>query len=195
MRKRFAAVILGAGESSRMGRNKLALPLGNQTVLECTIGNFQVDPVDEIVVVTGKIPHSIKDISPRIRLVNNPDCDRGMGSSVKAGLRSLVSVPAAVFISPADIPLIKKETIDKMIGAFAEKSIVIPTFQNRKGHPVLLDASYIPACLAEEKEKVLYEVIKKNQGAVIYLPVEDKGILLDMDTMEDYEAMKIYYSP
>lgn len=189
MNKRFAAVILAAGESSRIGRNKLALPLGNQSVLEHAISNFLIESVDEIIVVTGKYPHLHTNISPGVRLVHNPDYVQGMGSSVKLGLKSLVLKPDAVFISPADIPLIKRETIEKMINAFTEQSIVIPTYQGKKGHPVLLGKAHIEQCLQEQKEKVLYEVIVKNSDRIVYLPLEDEGILMDIDTMEDYERL------
>jgi molybdenum cofactor cytidylyltransferase len=192
MNKRFSTVVLAAGESSRIGRNKLELMLGDRSVLEHVIDKFQMDSVYEIVVVTGKFTAEpkFKNISPPIRFVHNPDYAQGMGSSVKKGLESFSIIPDAVFITPADMPAIRKETIHKMAVAFKDHNIVIPTYQGKKGHPVMLDKVYIEPCLQEQKEKVLYEVIEKNKKRIDFIPVEDEGILMDIDTMEDYERLK-----
>jgi molybdenum cofactor cytidylyltransferase len=92
------------------------------------------------------------------------------------------------------MPAIREETIHNMTVVFKDRNIVIPTYQGKKGHPVMLDKIFIEQCLNEKKEKVLYEVIAKNSDRINFLPVEDKGILMDIDTMEDYEKLKKYYN-
>ena len=196
MNKRFSAVVLAAGESARVGCNKLELTLGGRSVLEHVIDHFLIDSVIEIVVVTGKFSSELqfKNISPLIRFVHNPNYAQGMGSSVKKGIESLSIIPDAFFITPADMPAIRKETIHNMAETFKDHNIVIPTYQGKKGHPVLLDKIFIEQCLNEKKEKVLYEVIEKNKNRIDFIPVEDEGILMDIDRMEDYEKLKKYYN-
>ena len=195
MKKKFSSVILAAGESSRVGSDKLSLPLGTRSILEHTIENFSSDAVAEIIIVTGKfIPKIQKDLlSQKVRWIHNPLYEAGMSSSLKKGFESLDPSVDAVFVTPADLPLFSPQTIEQMAAMFSPQKIIIPTFQGKKGHPVLLDRAYVDQCLTEESEKVLYEVIKKNTPAVIFLPVEDEGILLDIDTMEDYETMRQNY--
>ncbi len=196
MGKRFSAVILAAGESARFGRDKLSLRLGSKSVIEHAIGNFLMDPIEEIIVVTGKYRPATfpyPDTSP-VRWVNNPNYASGMGSSVKVGIGQLHSKPRAVFVTPADIPLIQPDTIQKMISVFDDGRIVIPTYRGKKGHPVLLGYDVALQCLTARKEKVLYEVIADNSHAVTLLTVEDEGILLDIDNKEDFEALEKYYT-
>ena len=109
MGNRFSAVILAAGESTRLGYDKLSLPLGTETILEHTIAKFLIDSVDEIIIVTGRfIPECRSSItSPKVQWLHNPDYTLGMSSSVKKGIRRLGGSSDAVFITPADIPLFR----------------------------------------------------------------------------------------
>ncbi len=196
MGNRFSAVILAAGKSSRLGYDKLSLPLGTQTILEHTIAKFLVDSVDEIIIVTGKfIPECRLSItSPKVQWLHNPDYTLGMSSSIKKGVGHLCGSTDAVFITPADIPLFRAATVQMMIATFTPSKIIIPAYKGKKGHPVLLDTDLARQCLRTQSDKVLYDVIKKNPNAVELLPVEDAGIAMDIDTAEDYEELKKYYA-
>ena len=195
MPNRFSVVILAAGTSSRLGSDKLSLRIGNKSILEHTINRFFIDAIAEIIIVTGKFKPDLqkKNTSPKIKYVNNPDYAAGMSSSVKRGLECISPSSDAVFIMPADIPLFDVKTVLHMIDVFMPNKIVIPTYHGKKGHPVLLDRFFTKQCVNEQSEKILYDVIKKNEGAVELLPVEDEGILFDIDTTEDYEKMKKRY--
>lgn len=192
MTNRFSVVILAAGTSSRLGSDKLSLPLGNKSILEHTMHKFFLDAIDDVVIVTGKFKPEFQKqkTAPKIKYVDNPDYEAGMSSSVKKGLECISLSTDAVFITPADIPLFDVNTVREMIGAFSQKTIIIPTYHGKKGHPVLLDKFFSEQCMNEHSEKVLYDVIKKNSVSVKFLPVEDEGVLLDLDTKEDYERMK-----
>lgn len=195
MADRFSVVILAAGESSRLGYDKLSLPLGEKSVLEHSVGKFLIDEVSEIIIVTGKfIPQCRSSISsPKVRWVNNPDYLLGMSSSIRKGIEHLHASADGVFITPADIPLFRPATVQSMIRAFTTNKIIIPTYHGKKGHPVLLNQYTARQCLTSPSEKVLYDVINENQNTVELLPVEDEGIVLDIDTNEDYEVLKKCY--
>lgn len=195
MADRFSVVILAAGESLRLGYDKLSLPLGEKSVLEHTVSNFLIDSVNEIVIVTGKFfPECRSSIaSPKVQWVNNPDYVFGMSSSIRKGIEHIRGSAEGIFITPADIPLFKPATVQSMIRAFTTAKIIIPTYRGKKGHPVLLNLNMARECLTMQSEKVLYDVINKNKNAVEWLAVDDEGILLDIDTAEDYEALKAYY--
>jgi molybdenum cofactor cytidylyltransferase len=188
-------VILAAGESSRLGYDKLSLPLGEKSVLEHTVSKFLIDSVSEIVIVTGKfVPECRSSIaSSKVLWVNNTDYLLGMSSSIRKGIEHIHASADGVFITPADIPLFAESTVRLMMQTFVSSKIIIPTHHRRKGHPVLMSRNIAQQCLTIKSEKVLYDVINENQNAVELLPVEDEGIVLDIDTNEDYEVLKEYY--
>jgi molybdenum cofactor cytidylyltransferase len=189
---RFSAIILAGGESERFGQNKLLLPLNGKTVLENTVDRFSDGSIQEVLVVVGRLAGDYqKTIGiKKIKWIFNPDCSTGMSSSVRAGIRCLSPDCDAVFFTPADIPTFRRDTVTAMMHRFVSDRIVIPEYHGHKGHPVLLDKSIAQECLTLPSEKVLYDVIHNRENSVARLAVEDEGILIDIDTMEDYERIK-----
>lgn len=196
MKMRFSAIVLAAGESARFGTDKLSLTLGPRSILEHTVGQFYTIGITEIIIVTGRFAYSIPEklTPPKIHWIHNPDYSSGMSSSVRSGIGRIDPSSDAVFITPADIPLFKSDTIRQMMAGFSTKKIIIPVHRGQKGHPVLLSTEIAKKCLFSQSEKVLYDVIREHTDAVTLLPVEDEGVVLDMDTAEDYEALKKYYA-
>ena len=189
---KFSAIILAGGSSGRFGKNKLLLPLGEKTVLGTTIDKWLIPEIDEILLVTGAFHDEIiRQAFPAIvRIVKNPQFDQGMSHSIRCGLENLDPSTDGVFIIPADIPLFKQETLYLMTQKFGQKKIIIPTYENKKGHPVLIDREIVESCLANHSEKILYDTIQKHSNDVELLAVNDPGIVMDLDTIEDYNRMK-----
>ncbi len=189
---KFSAILLAAGESERLGQNKLLLPLRHKTVLENVIDKFESDDILEILIVVGKFASAFKKNIhvEKVKWVLNPDPSKGMSSSIKIGLQQAASDSAAVFITPADMPVFKKETVTAMINAFERGAVIVPTFQRHRGHPVLLDKKIADECLSCTSERILYQVLRDHRKDIRWLAVEDEGILQDMDTIEDYEKIK-----
>lgn len=185
------AVILAAGLSTRtFPDNKLMLRVNGKAILEKTIESLEA-VCDNIIVVTGSRAEDIESLigsSAKVEVVYNPDYERGMYSSVKAGLKSIKG--ERIFILPGDCPLIKTVTSKEMLSI--DSSIVIPTFNGDNGHPVLIDRAEAELIIADIIHSSLREYLMDR--IVTECPVEDPGILWDIDTILEYEKMKSFLS-
>lgn len=176
-------IILAAGSSSRAGCFKMELPLGDRTLIERSIeGMYNV--CSRIIVVGGYRIERIRQLLSsysKVEIVENKGWQAGMFSSVKAGVRHITT--ERFFLLPADIPLVPQKVYDELVKHWAE--IVIPSFDGRKGHPILLSRTIISDILAEPGNSTLRQVIQRKSCALV--PVQDKHILQDIDSMSDYE--------
>jgi molybdenum cofactor cytidylyltransferase len=181
------AVILAAGLSTRSGQWKMGLPLGDRTVLQRCVDSMR-RAVPRIWVVTGWQADRVQALfgdDPQVKLVPNPHYRQGMFSSVQAGLARVEA--ARAFLTPGDYALISPVVYDRMLQVEAE--IVIPTYHRKKGHPVLLSQAAIAEILALPGDAILRDYIQAKGFAT--LEVDDDGILLDIDTPQDYAAMRV----
>jgi len=176
----YDSVVLAAGYSSRAGSDKMAMTIGERTVLGRVLDTLR-DICGEIVVVGGHHIEStgiITDQFPNVKLVVNEEYDKGMFSSVKRGV---MEMKRDFFLVPGDYPLIEKKTYEKL--ALAEADISVPVYKGRRGHPVFIKKKLIEEILSEPVDSNL-KVFRDRQW-VEYMDVDDEGILLDVDTPED----------
>lgn len=191
---RFAAVILSAGFSSRMGSFKPLLALGKGTLIEHVIGTAQSAGIENVRVVVG---HRADELVPVVdkagaEAVFNPDYRQGMFSSVCAGVRSLSSVVEAFFLLPVDIPLVRPATLRRLADAWqtAPRRILRPVFAAERGHPPLIPADLAPVILEGSGHGGLRAVLERYEDRALEVPVADEHILFDVDRPEHYEAAK-----
>ena len=194
---RLAAVIPAAGLSSRMGSFKPLLPLGDRTVVEQVVRLFTAEGVDPVIAVTGKRSDEVADAARRAGgdVVHNPGFEQGMFSSVLAGVESLPELVEAFFLLPADMPLIRQETVQLLVEEFdrTRPSILYPKFLGDRGHPPIISRSLIPEILAHDGEGGLRSVLERHDAEALDLEVADSGTLLDLDHPDDYElALSLY---
>ena len=172
-------VVLAAGQSRRAGVFKMALEIGEKTVIERTIeGMYEI--CDRIIVVGGfkiEIVREILDTCEKVEVVFNENYEAGMFTSVKTGI-SHVSAQK-FFLTPGDYPLIGENVYRKMLGM--DGDIIIPTFNSRKGHPVLMRSHLIDKILANPDSYNLRDFIVSEGFTTI--EVDDDVILMDIDTM------------
>ena len=175
-------IILAGGLSSRAGTNKLILEIDNITIIEhCILGMY--DYCSKIIVVGG---HRIDDIKKHLKkyskvdLIHNENYLDGMFSSVKTGLKHLEG--DRFFLTPGDYPMINKSTYEAMLKV--NEDIVIPTFNKKKGHPILIKTHLRDEIVNNPSINSLRDYIWKKEP--VTLEVEDSGILFDVDTMDDY---------
>ena len=183
----LAAVILAAGESSRMGRPKPLLRYEEKTFLDRSISCF-AGLVSPIVVVLGYQADQIRagiESGHRAQFVVNPDPSRGMLSSLQCGLASLPEHLDAVFFMPADLPRLRRDTAETL--ASEAGPLVIPRFEGRNGHPVRLTLGVARELLALPLTAKPSDVIHRHRAA--YIDVDDPGVLHDIDTPAEYEAL------
>ncbi len=186
-----SCIILAAGKSQRFGANKMLMTFGKSTVLQSVIDTFDHPVIHEIIVVVSNRSREMIDLSgfSPVTWVVNPDPEKEIGSSLQEGLKYISADSEAVIIAHGDMPLIKKETVAEMIGHFHADSIVIPMYKGRKGHPVLLDRSIVLKCLDGGLIFPLRQIIREHESRIILYDCEDEGVLLDIDTPDDYTLM------
>ena len=181
------AVILAAGYSSRANGFKMEFEIEGKAVLSYVIEAFL--PICENVFVVGgyqsdKLTPLIKPYGDKVKLIINENYEKGMFSSVKTGVKFVVS--EQFFITPGDYPFITTSICNSLLKA--NKAFVIPSFNKRGGHPLLLSHSCIEELLSESDEGNLKDFLKRLP--VEYVNLLDDGIMYDLDTPEDYYMLQ-----
>jgi molybdenum cofactor cytidylyltransferase len=190
----IAALILAGGRSSRMGALKPLLPLGGRLVIEGVINLFREAGIADIIVVVGYQAEQIIPLleDQGVRWVKNEHYDRGMFSSVQTGVKKIAADCRAFFLSPADIPLVRPATLKKLSAAYRERKMEVyhPCYGQRRGHPPLIAAALIPSIFAFAEPGGLRALLSHHEAASLNVDCDDPGILIDLDTPEDYERAK-----
>ncbi|MCS7265135.1 MAG: nucleotidyltransferase family protein [Armatimonadetes bacterium] len=195
----IAAIVLAAGQGSRMGGGKLLLPLIDSTVIERTVQNFLSVPVSDLVVVIGVYGLAIKSRLQRfpIRFAFNLDPLSDMAESIRCGLKIINPAEIKAFlIMPADMPLVLPETIRKIIVSLlkGDKAIALPVFQNRRGHPVVFRSNFYEKVLNFRSPQGIRPLVHDDPSQVLLIEVEDEGVILDLDNWDDYRWLLKLYS-
>ena len=163
---RFAAVILAAGYSSRMGQLKPLLTIGGETISDRLISTFQACGVDVYLVVGYRGEEVKAAIRKRdITIVDNPDYALGMFGSVQAGVRALKPGYDAFFIMPVDIPMVSADTVRSLQAAYAKHrgKILYPVFGGKRGHPPLLPADFVTVIAGWNAQGSLRDVLASQE--------------------------------
>jgi molybdenum cofactor cytidylyltransferase len=193
--KPISALILAAGESSRMKTAKPLLPMEGQTVIEQVIGLFRMSGIVDILVVLGHAADQLIPILDKqgVSYVINEDYRLGMFSSVRTGVEHLDEGCGAFFVLPADMPFVRAETLQKLVCAFREtgEAVYRPHYQGRRGHPPLISAALIPAILAFNESGGLRALLATYEEHCVDVACDDQGILIDLDTPEDYQKHRL----
>jgi molybdenum cofactor cytidylyltransferase len=194
----ISAILLAAGFSSRMGQPKLLLPWGKTTVLGQVVSIFAAAGVEDLVVVTGaaheQIEGIVTDLSNKypVRAVFNPGFSDGeMLSSIHVGLTAQNPHTHAALIGLGDQPQVLEETVRGICSAFVRRKspLVIPSFQNRRGHPWLAARPVWSSLLALPVSTTARQFLNNYNGHVEYIDA-DQTILQDLDTPADYAHMR-----
>jgi molybdenum cofactor cytidylyltransferase len=194
-RGRVGAVVLAAGQSTRMGQAKQVLPWGKHTVIEQVNSTLIQAGISEIVVVTGA---AREQVEARLRtlpvnLVHNPDYSTAeMVTSLQVGIRSLSPAVEALLVVLGDQPGIEAGVVRAVVKAYrAGKSrLVVPSYEKRRGHPWLADQSLWPDLMALREEKTLRDFLNEHADEIEYVNIDSPSILKDVDTPEDYRRQK-----
>lgn len=185
-----AAILLAAGRSRRMGSCKQLLPLGDTTVIACCLHTLLRGGLREIVVVVSSEGEAVAEaaLDFPVRVVVNPEPEGDMASSVRAGRDALAPGTAAVMVALCDYPLVTADTVARLLlchGTEPER-IIIPVHRGRRGHPILLPRPLLAELVGE---LTLRDLMARHQPRLRYLEVDDPGVLLDMDTPEEYQRL------
>ncbi|MDO9261767.1 MAG: nucleotidyltransferase family protein [Flavobacteriaceae bacterium] len=183
-------IILAAGESKRMGFPKMLLKFNGITMIETVIQNVINADIDNTIVVLGANSQTLTELLTKsnVKYCFNNNYKEGMLSSVKCGFKNLPSDLKAVLVFLGDQPFITSNVINKVIDAhkFSGKGIVIPIYQKKRGHPILIDKKYTEAIHKLDVETGLRSLTYLFADDVLEVDTDDSGILRDFDTYEDY---------
>jgi molybdenum cofactor cytidylyltransferase len=178
--------MLAAGESQRMGKRKLLLPLGGKTIIECSVEGA-LGACSRVILVTG---HDAKELEKlfsgraSVELVFNPGYEKGMFTSIKAGVAHVRT--ERFFVALGDMPLVGKDVYEKLL-SYRDVPAVIPKYRGKKGHPVLLTREVGEIISALGPDSTLRDALARVPTLAV--PVEDRYILLDVDERGDYEKL------
>jgi molybdenum cofactor cytidylyltransferase len=197
------ALIPAAGISSRMGRPKLALPLCDRSVLGRVVMALQQAAVQQILVVVGpQVPELVplaQAAGAAVLLLAKQTKD--MRATVEQGLSWLQAEfhPGAEdnwLLVPADHPTLTPTVILQLLKARQQNphhSIVVPTYEGRRGHPALLSWKHVTGIQKFPSHQGLNVYLRQHADETLELPVDHSEILRDLDTPEDYEQLRTQY--
>ena len=175
-----------------MGAFKPLLPFGKQTVIESCVDYLRQGGVETIVVVLG---HRAEELETRlahlpVNFALNPDPDSEMNASIAAAIPQLPATTKATLIALADHPAVPPTVVQTLIEAWRNgASLVIPTWQNRGGHPVLVDLRYRTELQNLDPNRGLRALFDAHRDELKRVPVESPYVARDMDTWDDYSAL------
>ena len=174
-----------------MGEPKQLLPFGESTIVETVVDSMLGAKFDEVIVVVGHCAAEIREqLGTRpIRTVFNPDYREGMLTSAQTGIRGLRESDAFALML-VDQPFITSELINRVVDAYVqtEKGIALPSYNFKRGHPVVFHQRYAGEILALDTESGgVRTLFKKYDDDIHYVTVETDRVLRDIDYREDYE--------
>jgi len=191
----ISAILLGAGESKRMGIDKLSLPWGRKTVFEHCFEILLRSDVEELVIVLRFRNKGIKNLFQRkkVKIVTNPCFRKGMSHSIRRGLQAIHPNSHGILVALGDQPFLKTRTINVLIRTFDQGrgGIIIPSFQGKRGHPVIFDRKYEKELLDLKGDVGGRSIIERHPEDLRVVSIKSEGVVKDVDTWQDYEKGSI----
>ena len=196
----ISAILLAAGESKRMeDENKLIKEIDGTPLIKYAVKNILGSAVDELIVVLGHekiIIENIIEKNKKIKFVYNESYQKGISTSIIKGLNSVSKKTKAFFICMGDMPDVNQSIYNKLIktrynynkelSSDKKKEIFIPTFEGKKGNPILCSKFILEKIINNDEDFSAKKITEENEDKILYVPVKSNGIILDFDTKDDF---------
>jgi xanthine dehydrogenase accessory factor len=190
-KKQVAAIILAAGKSTRMGQQKLLMPFEGKSMIATVVGKIAGSVSSRTIVVTGSDRNKIeKELEAyAVLFVDNERYEKGMLTSVQAGVAAASTETDGYLILLGDQPMVSEAVINRLISVFQKggKGLLIPVFKGKRGHPVLIGSKYKNEIKSLSPEIGLRELFLNHPDDIQEIEVESEDVLKDIDTPDDYE--------
>jgi molybdenum cofactor cytidylyltransferase len=187
----ISAVVLAAGQSRRMGTQKLLLPFQGQPLIARVVDELQRSPVDQVFVVVGEAGKPIRDAlaGRRVRFVTTTCAEDEMLNSVRSGLIAMPEKTVGAMVALGDQPGIASDVVTALVRSFHSTShgIVVPTYRGNRGHPLLFAMHYRDEILTRYDGHGLRGLLEAHPQDIFELEVAAADILEDIDLPEDYQ--------
>ena len=189
----IVAVVLSAGESSRMGRPKALLPIDGQTFIERIVAALKQTTVGKIIVILG---HNARELEAKIshlpvQILINTDYRQGQLSSLQLAVRDLQADADCdgMLVHLVDHPYLAPALVQEMIRRFYEtkKRIIVPKFHGKRGHPVLFSHALFGELLSAPMAEGAKAVVNAHRAETLEIDTQEEGIAVDIDTPELYQ--------
>lgn len=193
-----AGIVAAAGLSTRMGEFKPLLPYASHTMIQSTVESLKNAGVQHIIVVVG---YRGAEIAGRltgmedVKVIYNPNYQQGdMLESIQLGLQALEEGWDAVYVLPGDMPAIATETFQRVRTGMegTDGWVVFPTLNGRKKHPPLIARHCFSSICRFSGDGGLRMALQQFDKQTVYIPVDDVGCSIDVDTPADYAQLLQY---
>lgn len=196
--EKIAGIVLAAGASTRMGKIKQLLPVGNETLIERVLGQVLASQLDEAVLVLGHRFMEIQAViapllvEPRLSIVENPQYREGISSSIRAGISAVEHTHDHAMFFLADMPCIQSDLIDRLLARYLTSGMPIGAVQGigRPAHPVIFSRALYPDLLCLKGDEGARSLFCKWSGSVCLIDAGDNYDSLDIDTPHDYAGFQ-----
>jgi len=184
------AIVLAAGESRRMGSPKMVLPYQGMTMIGKVLDRILASEVEHIVTVVGGhqavVMEAIRELP--VKYCYNDNYLSGMYSSVQCGFRFLPDDFRAAIVFLGDQPMAETVVINRLIESYSQsdKGIVLPVYEGKRGHPLLVDRKYRNEIISQDQPDGLRGIISKHADDLLEVNTINPSILRDIDTPEEY---------
>jgi CTP:molybdopterin cytidylyltransferase MocA len=193
-RTRCGAIVLAAGQGSRMGDVPKSLielqgvPLINRQLIALSGAG-----VDEVVVVTGYYHDLVESAVEQfpVKVVRNPKPERGQASSVRLGMEALGSNFDAIVMALSDQPLINTSDVTKLITAFQKRltgEFIMPVVNGQRGNPIVLSGAIMAKMLDSEQNMVCRKFMDQHPELVSHYETDNDHFIFDVDRLEDLKT-------
>jgi molybdenum cofactor cytidylyltransferase len=194
---RTVAVVLAAGGSTRFGQPKQLLDWGGEPLVRHVVKTVLAAAVNQVVVLVGHRADEVRAVLAGLPVivVVNPNWDYGLSTSVRAGLQAAAPGWGAALFVQADQPLLTAAVINALIQRHRETlaPIVYPGFHGQRGTPTLFDRALAGELLAVEGDRGGSALLPKYRDRAQAVPVDNAGILEDIDTEDDYQRLRQWF--
>ncbi len=193
LRRGVSAVVLAAGAARRFGGGKLLAEVGGRPLILHVLSNLSDAPVDEVIVVVGAEAEGVRAACEPFgaHVVENPEWASGQSTSVRAGILACGPGTQAAVVLLGDQPLVGKEAVEKLVGAFEDGvKVAVATYGGRRRNPVLFAREVWPLLVEElTGDEGARSVLRHHPEIVVEVPCDEVANPIDVDTREDLERL------